>query len=143
MGESIQGFRDLRVWQAAMDFVADTYRLTQDLPAQETYGLLSQMRRAAVSIPSNIAEGHARSSTKDFLRHLSIAQGSIAEIETQLEISQRLDYLSPEAVAKGLTDCRALSRQLHGLVAALEKRLSPIPDSRFPPKGDSPRRSPQ
>ena len=78
----IKSYRDLRVWQAGMDLVVRVYRLTQGFPTHELYGLTSQMRRAAVSIPSNIAEGHTRESSKEYLHHLSIAQGSLAELET-------------------------------------------------------------
>ncbi|GAB1255709.1 hypothetical protein NBRC116494_02110 [Aurantivibrio plasticivorans] len=83
----------LEVWQDAMDLVTRTYQLTASLPPTEKYGLTSQMRRAAVSIPSNIAEGSARGSTKEFLRFLGIARGSIVELETQLQISNRLSYV--------------------------------------------------
>jgi len=79
----INTFRDLRVWQAAVELVVEVYRLTGVLPKQETYGLVSQMQRAAVSIPSNIAEGHSREHIKEYLHHLSVAQGSLAELETQ------------------------------------------------------------
>ena len=91
---AIKSFRDLRVWQAAMDLVVDVYRLTQRFPRQEEYGLTGQMHRAAVSIPSNIAEGHAREHRKEYLHHLSIAHSSLAELQTQVEIATRLDYCS-------------------------------------------------
>ena len=90
----IKSFRDLRVWQAGIELVRIVYELTSRFPRSETYGLASQMRRAAVSIPSNIAEGHARESTKEYLQHLSIAQASLAELETQLEIARQLNYIS-------------------------------------------------
>ena len=82
-----KSFRDLRVWQAAMDLVEQVYTLTQMFPKQEMYGLASQMQRAAVSIPSNIAEGHTRAYSKEYLHHLSIARASLAELQTQLEIA--------------------------------------------------------
>ncbi len=78
----VKSYRDLRVWQAAMNLVEQVYRLTRAFPKQETYGLSSQMQRAAVSIPSNIAEGHTREHLKEYLHHLSIAQASLAELET-------------------------------------------------------------
>ncbi len=96
LGMAIESFRDLRVWQAGMLLVEDVYHLTQDFPVNEKFGLVSQMRRAAVSIPSNIAEGHVRESTKEYLQHLSIAQASLAELQTQLEIAGRLSFLSSE-----------------------------------------------
>ena len=99
----IKSFRDLRVWQAGIELVRIVYELTSRFPRSETYGLASQMQRAAVSIPSNIAEGHARESTKEYLQHLSIAQASLAELETQLEIARQLNYIS-EADATHLLD---------------------------------------
>src|SRR4051795_4105804 len=92
----ILNYRDLRVWQAGMDLAESVYRLTQPYPQREVYGLASQMRRAAVPIPSNIAEGHTKESTKDYLRHISIAQGSLSELQTQIELSGRLLYLTPD-----------------------------------------------
>src|SRR5687768_10236839 len=90
----MKSFRELRIWQAAMDLVEKVYLLTRSVPKQETYGLTSQLQRAAVSIPSNIAEGHAREHLKEYLHHLSMAQASLAELETQLEIALRLKYLT-------------------------------------------------
>ena len=83
----MKNFKELRVWQRAMDLVEQVYELTRDFPKQETYGLTSQIRRAAVSVPSNIAEGHTREHLKEYLHHLSMAQASLAELETQLEIA--------------------------------------------------------
>jgi four helix bundle protein len=109
----VNSFRDLRVWQAAMDLVTETYRLAQLFPKQETYGLASQIQRAAVSVPSNIAEGHAREHIKEYLHHLSMAQGSLAELETQLEIAARLNYISLDQLREGLTSIASLGRQLY------------------------------
>lgn len=92
----IKSFRDLRVWQLAMEIVELVYRLTRSFPRSEVYGLSSQIQRAAVSLPSNIAEGHTREHTKEYLQHLSIAQASLAELETQLEIATRLKYVSTQ-----------------------------------------------
>jgi four helix bundle protein len=89
----VSHFRDLRVWQRAIDLVAAVYRISGKFPKGEVFGLTGQMRRAAVSVPSNIAEGHTRASTKEYLNHISIAQGSLAEVETQLEIAARLGYV--------------------------------------------------
>jgi four helix bundle protein len=80
----ISSYRDLHVWQRGMDLVVESYRLTEKLPKAELYGLVSQIRRAAVSIPANIAEGHGRYHTREFLRHLSISKGSLRELETEL-----------------------------------------------------------
>jgi four helix bundle protein len=92
----MHGCKDLIVWQKAMDLVVETYRLTTTFPKSEVYGLASQMRRAAVSVPSNIAEGHALKQTQAYERHLAIACGSLSELETQLEIATRLGYLPSE-----------------------------------------------
>lgn len=86
--------KDLNAWKVSMDFVAEVYAITRDFPKEEIYGLTSQLRRSAVSIPSNISEGSARNSTKEFVQFLHIALGSAAEAETQLLIAQRLGYSS-------------------------------------------------
>ena len=119
---SINSFRDLRVWQAGTDLVEIVYQLSESFPAKETYGLSSQMRRCAVSIPSNIAEGHTREHSKEYLHHISMAQASLAEIQTQLEIAGRLKYLSEEQVAGSPEQAMSLSRQLYALRNALAKR---------------------
>ena len=93
---NISSFRDLRVWQQGVDLVEQVYRISQTFPKYEIYGLSSQMRRAAVSIPANIAEGHIRKQTKAFLNHLSIALGSLAELQTELEIALRLGYVTSQ-----------------------------------------------
>ena len=93
---AIKSYKDLIVWQKAMDLVVEIYKLTDRFPKCEIYGLTSQMRRASVSIPSNIAEGRKLSSRKEFIRFLTIAYGSGTELETQIEIAKRLNYLSPD-----------------------------------------------
>ena len=95
MGE-VKSYQDLIVWQKAMDLVTEIYRITKNFPKEEIYGLTNQMRRAAISIPSNIAEGHARKSRAEYIRFLSIAQGSRAELETQILIAVRLGYLADD-----------------------------------------------
>jgi four helix bundle protein len=116
----IKSFRDLRVWQLAMEVVELVYRLTRSFPRSEVYGLASQIQRAAVSVPSNIAEGHTREHTKEYLQHLSIAQASLAELETQLEIATRFEICFetrlPIAERVG-----SLGRQLYSLRNALLK----------------------
>ena len=118
----VNSFRDLRVWQAGMDLVELVYRLTESFPTKEIYGLTGQMRRCAVSVPSNIAEGHTREHSKEYLHHISMAQASLAELQTQLEIAGRLTYLSQEQVNDGLDDMTSLSKQLYALRNALAKR---------------------
>ena len=119
---TINNFRDLRVWQLGMDLVEMIYRCTQAFPQQEMYGLISQMRRSAVSIPSNIAEGHTREHSKEYLYHLSVAQGSLAELQTQIEIARRLEYLSNDQAQQISEQALSLTRQLYSLRNALMKR---------------------
>jgi four helix bundle protein len=123
---AVKSFRDLRVWQAAMDLVEHVYLLTQDFPRHETYGLTSQIRRAAVSVPSNIAEGHTREHIKEYLHHISMAQASLAELETQLEIAVRLKYLSPDQLNDALKRTASIGKQLYALRNAL-KGSTPTP----------------
>src|SRR2546421_361822 len=107
----VKSYRDLRVWQVSMDLVERIYQMTRDFPKHETYALCSQMQRAAVSIPSNIAEGHTREHIKEYLHHLSMAQASIAELETQLEIATRLKYLLTGQLKRLLTEITSLGKQ--------------------------------
>jgi len=111
----VRRYRDLRVWQHGVDLSVKLYQLTEDFPSHEIYGLVSQIRRASVSIPSNIAEGFGRSSA-EFARYLKIALGSLAELETQLEIALRVAYLSPEAKAELDREVTALGKQLNVLL---------------------------
>jgi four helix bundle protein len=92
--DKIKSHKDLKVWQESMDLVIQIYKLVENFPKHEVYGLSSQIRRASISIPSNIAEGAGRKGGKEFTRFLYIALGSLSEVETQLEISQRLNYNS-------------------------------------------------
>ena len=111
----------------AMMLTEDIYRATETFPSRETYALAIQLQRAAVSIPSNIAEGHARNSTKDYLRFLSISQGSLAEAETQLELAHRLGYITQAVLHSLLEQTNEVGRMLHGLRSALTVKLSPTP----------------
>ena len=115
----MEGHQDLIVWQKAMDLVTVIYRLTRGFPKEEMYGLTSQIRRAAVSIPSNIADGHALKQTLAYLRHLAIASGSLAEVQTQMEIADRLGYLKPEN-RKMLGPADEVGRMLAGLRRSLK-----------------------
>lgn len=90
----INSFKDLIVWQKSMELVEKVYKITESFPTKEQFGLISQMRRAAVSIPSNIAEGYGRNSTGSYIQFLSIARGSLLELETQLELSKRLNFIN-------------------------------------------------
>jgi four helix bundle protein len=121
----VSGYSDLLVWQKSMTLVKQTYEVTKGFPKDELYSLTNQVRRAAVSIPSNIAEGHARDSTIDSLHHLSMALGSLAEVETQLMLSQDLQYLPTERLPQLLQDTSEIGRRLRGLLNSLQRQLVP------------------
>ena len=112
-------YRDLLVWQKAMDLVVEIYRLSQTFPAHEKFGLASQIQRAAVSIPSNIAEGHARKSSGAFINHLSIAAGSLAELETQIKLAERLGLCARSLSQTLLSSTDEIGRMLTGLKTSL------------------------
>ena len=112
--------KDLEVWQKSMDFAIVMYRLTERFPQEERFGLLSQIRRAAVSIPSNISEGAARNSKKEFVQFLYIALGSASELETQLLIAKKLAYLEDESAV--IDDLLSIQRMLMGLIKYLRSR---------------------
>ncbi|HET9404077.1 MAG TPA: four helix bundle protein [Burkholderiales bacterium] len=123
---------DLVVWQKAMDLVTEVYKLSESFPVRENYGLTSQLQRAAVSIPSNIAEGHGRKSTQAYLNHLSIAHGSLMEVETQVEIARRLGYLSAHPAQLVTERTAEVGRMLNALQRALVvRKKSPHPESRI------------
>ncbi len=114
-------YKELIVWQKSMELVEEIYRLVRLLPKEETYALSDQMKRSAISIPSNIAEGHGRNSSKDFSRFIFIAQGSKAELETQIEICVRLDYLTEQQIKKAVDLCNTVGKMLRNLVRSLNK----------------------
>jgi four helix bundle protein len=116
----VKSYRDLKVWQVAVDLVTEVYRLTAGFPRNEAYGLSSQIQRAAVSIPSNIAEGHARNSDKEFNHFLGIALGSLAELETQLIIAERLGFIEKDKVQTVLARCDEIGKMIRGLKKALK-----------------------
>jgi four helix bundle protein len=116
----ILSYRDLLVWQKAMDLVVECYKFVSNLPKNETYGLISQTQRAAVSIPANIAEGHGRDHLGDYLRHLSIANGSLMELETHLLLIGRLGYRLPEEAEPLLSQCSEVGKMLAGLSKSLK-----------------------
>ena len=118
----VNSYRDLQVWQKATDLVVECYHLSRRLPKNETYGLVSQIQRAAVSIPANIAEGHGREHLGDYLHHLSTATGSLMELETPLIIANKLDYLKERELEAVLLRTAEVSRMLTGLTKALKKR---------------------
>ena len=120
----VESYRDLVAWQKAMELVERVYAATFRLPDGEKFGLVAQLRRAAVSIPSALAEGHARASTREFSHYVSIARGSLAEVETQLLISQRLGFLPADTVDVLLSQCDEQSRVLRGLKKSLDNRIT-------------------
>ena len=112
-------FRDLRVWQEAMNLTADVYRSTGTLPRHELYGLTQQIRRAAVSVPSNIAEGKGHHSDKEFAHFLFHARGSLLELQTQLLIAEELQCLTKEETQRLLAEAGGVGRALSGLINSL------------------------
>jgi four helix bundle protein len=122
---AVKSYRDLKVWEKAMDLVVESYRITKLLPKSEAYGLASQIQRAAVSIPANIAEGHGRDHLGDYLRHLSMAKGSVVELETHLLIARRLLYVTESDLEPVLTHTAEVGRMLEGLSKSLRKTQSP------------------
>ena len=114
---SIKSYADLRVWQCGMTLAEHVYRASARFPRSELFGLRSQIQRCAVSIPSNIAEGHGRASTREFLRFLSVALGSTAELETQLELASRLGYLDKFELVALHGQAAEIGKMLHGLRA--------------------------
>jgi len=116
-------YRDLIVWRTGMKLAKEVYRLTIPFPRQETYGLTSQLRRAAVSVPANIAEGHARGTPKEFLQFIRITRGSLAELETLLTLTQELDYIPPNSLAALLETCDEVGRMLTGLRHSIQRQI--------------------
>ena len=136
---AITGYRDLDVWRLSMDLVEGSYRVTEKFPRAEEFGLRAQIRRAAVSVPSNIAEGQGRSSTGEYVHHLSIAHGSLMELETQIQIAGRLGFIGKSDVDSLLHSSAEVGRMLNALGRSLRARTSarelrvprsPIPDPR-------------
>jgi four helix bundle protein len=112
--------RDLDVWKKSMEFVKDVYQATEPFPKSEIYGLISQMRRAAISIPSNLAEGAARKGPKEFKQYLNIAQGSISELDTQIELALLLEYIDKKTYIDLMQKLGIISKMLFGLARSLK-----------------------
>jgi four helix bundle protein len=121
MANEIRSYKDLVAWQKSMDLVTAVYRVSQGFPKEEIFGLVSQIRRAAVSVPSNIAEGHARTSKKEFQYFLSNARGSLAELETQLTIAHQLAYINDTGMGQLIIRLGEVGRILNGLLASLKR----------------------
>jgi four helix bundle protein len=122
MGE-VRSYQDLMVWQAGMDLAEAVYELTKVFPADERFGLIRQLRRSAVSVPANIAEGHGRDSTKQYVYHVSVAMGSIAESETHLLLAKRFQYGTANEIDSALKKCGEINRMLRALQKSLRRRL--------------------
>ncbi|MCI6862583.1 MAG: four helix bundle protein [Prevotella sp.] len=116
--------RDLRVWQQSIDFVSSIYLMTRSLPKEEIFGLVSQMRRTAVSVPSNIAEGYARGTDKEKIHFLRISSGSMSELETQLTLCLKLGYISQEEYNTTSEKLVSVWKQLNALISVLRKRIN-------------------
>jgi len=117
-------FKDLRVWQDAMKFTVAVYRATSNFPKHELYGLSQQLRRAAVSVPSNIAEGKGHRSDREFRNFLLHARGSLLEVQTQIMIAQELQYISPEEGKGLLASSDAIARSLNSLINSMREKSS-------------------
>jgi len=119
---ALKSYRDLEVWQKAMDLVVEVYRLTKHFPPDERFGLTSQIQRASVSIPANIAEGYGRTHRGDYLHHLSVARGSLLEVETHLTLAVRLKYIKREDAAPTWRLGQEVGKMLRKLLQSLQAR---------------------
>jgi four helix bundle protein len=118
----LQSYRDLVVWQKAVDLAELGYRLTEQFPQREMYGLSSQIRRAGVSVASNIAEGYGRGSRREYVQFLAIAQGSLKELETQIILAERLTFTSASQAKRMLGDCDVIGKMLGALIRSLRAK---------------------
>jgi four helix bundle protein len=118
----IESFKDLMVWQKGIEVVSDIYALTKSFPKEELYGLTSQIRRAAISIPTNIAEGWGRGTTKNYIQFLEIARGSLYELNTLIIISYNLNYIIQENCGKIETKINEIGRMLNALITKLDSK---------------------
>ena len=122
MNTTFKSYRDLEVWRRSMQLAKRIYQVTQSFPSDERFGLTNQLRRASVSVPSNLAEGHARFGAGEFSRFISIAMGSIAEIETQVLLSTDLGYIKQALTYELLADLETIGKMLRGLAKSINKR---------------------
>ncbi|NJR62394.1 MAG: four helix bundle protein [Cyanobacteria bacterium CRU_2_1] len=121
LGGKIQSYRDLEVWQQGMALAEQCYRLTKTFPKEEVYGMVSQIRRAAVSIPANIAEGYGREYRNEYIQFLRIAQGSLKELETHLLLAVRVEFITTQTAQPLLAHCESIGKLLRALLRALQK----------------------
>lgn len=122
----IKTYRQLEVWQKSIELVVLCYNFTKNFPTNEIYGITNQIRRSAISIPSNIAEGQSKWSTKEFLRHLSMSNGSLSELETQLIISDKLNYIKKSELNQILSLTEEIGKMINGLKKSLTKKLKQL-----------------
>jgi four helix bundle protein len=134
----LKNYGDLRVWQESYGLCLDVYRQTRALPADEKYGLTSQLRRAAVSIPSNIAEGYGRRTSGEYLQSLHVAYGSVCELQTQLRLATDLGYLTPDNSNVLLSRTGSVERMLKALIRALDEKRAPTRRSGPSPEPQNP-----
>ena len=132
---ALQSYRELEVWQRAMDLTMSSYQVARRLPPEERFELASQIRRAATSIPANIAEGYGRAGQGEYRYHLSVANGSLKELETHLEIVRRLGYVAPGDAVEADALCDRVGRMLRRLRTAVASRPVTTPDTPPPPRG--------
>ncbi len=116
-------YRELIAWQKGIDLVIHIYKITREFPKEELYGLVDQMKRSAVSVPSNIAEGFGRHSDNDFIRFMNISRGSLFELQTQLEISLRLDFVKPEEYENLMQLTVEVDKILNALISKIKQNL--------------------
>ena len=119
---TVRTYQDLIAWQKAIALVTEIYKITETFPKTEIYGLTNQIRRSAVSVPSNIAEGQGRASSGEFRHFLGIARGSLLELETQIIIARNLQFLSSDNAEHLLSLIKEVSKVLYGLIGAMEER---------------------
>jgi four helix bundle protein len=124
LSEAINSYRDLRIWQDAMSLAEACYALTKGFPREEMFGLTSQIRRAAVSVAANIAEGHGRENTRSFIQYLRISQGSLKELETHLLLSTRVKLTTQDTTDPVLASCQSLGRMIRTLIRTLEQKTA-------------------
>jgi len=124
MSSTLQSYRDLLVWQKGIDLVVVSYRATEAFPKSETYGLISQIRRAATSIPANIAEGYGRGTRKEYVQFLMFTQGSLKELETHFIVSEKLTYITAAQCERVLKQTDELGRMLGSLIRKLKTSSS-------------------
>ena len=120
--DASKGYRDLTVWDRSMELSVEVYRLARELPDSERFGLVSQLQRSAISIPSNIAEGRGRIHSGDFMKHLSYARGSLAEVETQLELAVRIAHLDRDHVRHAWSLCQEVGKMLTSLIKTVSSK---------------------